>query len=157
MIIETDGTQLKAYKGERIVAIHNILDDKGKHITKESHKPLYKQAKNALYYHELAAGIGDNALKLLELMMAEKPLHWKTMFKAILRLTKPYVRHIVDLACEKAILDAKHSYRHVRYILSKKLYRQQEPPPRYPKGTDGYFHDLAIYDQIAKKVGRSDT
>jgi transposase len=152
LTVEDDGKNLRILKGRKHITFHQICEEKGKYITIESHKPYYKQAKSIQFYYEEAQKIGDNAVRLLELMIAEKPLHWKNMIKGVIRLTDAHSKYIVNLGCEKALSDAKHCFRHVRNVVAKKMYRKDKPPPRYPKGVGGFYHELEIYDRLANNV-----
>lgn len=149
LIVENDGKNLRIYKGRKPITLHQLSSLKGKHFTEETHKPLYKQVKAVQFYQEEVNKIGGHATRLLELMVVEKPYHWKKMIKGIIRLTDAYSNYIVNVACEKALADAKHNYQHVGLILAKKLYITESRAPQYPKGVGGFYHDLEIYDKLA--------
>lgn len=149
LIVENDGKNLRIYKGRKPITMHQLSSLKGQHFTEETHKPLYKQVKAVQFYQEEVNKIGGHATRLLELMMVEKPYHWKKMIKGVIRLTDAYPNYLVNVACEKALADAKHNYQHVGLILAKKLYTTQSRATQHPKGVGGFYHDLEIYDKLA--------
>lgn len=149
LIIENDGQRLRICKGLKCIASHALSESKGRYITVETHKPLYKQVKTAQHYQEIVRQIGVHASRLLELMMIEKPYHWKQMIKGIIRLTEAYSNYLVNLACEKALTEDKHSYQGVRGILTAKKYAPPERQPKHPRNVGGFYHALETYDNMA--------
>ncbi len=71
------------------------------------------------------------------------------MIKGVIRLTDAYSRHVINLACEKALAEAKHNYQYVRIVLAKKLYLKESPTLPHPKGIGGFYHELEVYERLA--------
>ncbi len=94
--------------------MHALSREKGKFITEENHKPLYKRAKTLQYYSELMEKFSPFAVAFLNTIVEEKPLEWKRMCNGVLRLGTIYVPGIINQACEKALQRRKCDYRFVK-------------------------------------------
>jgi transposase len=147
LTLQYNTTLLKIFNGMELVATHAINPDKGHYITKEEHKPPYKQKKSREHYYEKVTAIGSNAVEFVRELEKIKPRHWHEMTNGILHLTKFYDKKLVDLSCQRAIAYGAISYLEVKNILEKGLYRLPIEKTSLP-GIGGYGHELSKYDKI---------
>jgi len=147
MTIQSNVSILKVFKNTDLVAIHTICDKQGHFITKEEHKPPYKQKKSREYYQTRINAIGPNAIIFMEQLEKIRPRHWHEILRGILSLEKQYDTALIDLSCERALSYGALSYREVKSILEKKLYLQETHEYLLPV-LGGYGHDLSTYDNI---------
>jgi hypothetical protein len=147
VVSKTNGRILRIYRNEELLCIHGICAEKGCYITREEHKPPYKQNKSEQYYRERMEQIGPHAVLFMKGLQDYQPRHWHALVRGILSLKKRYDCQSIDLACKRALSYSAYSYREVRDILSKGL--QEHPPvPELPKDLGGYGHTLTTYDQL---------
>lgn len=148
----TDGTLLRISHQGQEVALHPILNDKGKFVTQDAHLPPYKQAHSPEYYAQrLHDEIGPQALQLMHLMQQDHPAHWKEKVRGLLNLRRTHPQQRLQQACQQALDHGLSSYRSVRDICS--MLEHTPPPCEYfhaPPGAGGLAHDLGIYDQITR-------
>lgn len=146
--VKSNGQLLKIYYERTLIAIHTLAKGQGKRITREEHKPVYKQRYSRAYYEERIKAIGDHASTFQEELEKDKPRHWYEMMKGILNLEKSYSRKAINLSCKRAILYGAVSYRAVKNILEKGLYKESLPEDYSSMIYGGYGHELSKYDQI---------
>jgi transposase len=147
LTIQSNGCVLKIFKDTELIAVHTISDKQGNYVTKEEHKPPYKQKKSREYYQTRINKIGPNAIIFMEELEKIRPRHWHEILRGILSLEKQYDTASIDMSCERALSYGALSYREVKSILEKKLYLQ-EPQESLLPVLGGYGHDLSTYDNI---------
>lgn len=147
LTIQSNGCVLKIFKDTELIAVHTISDKQGNYVTKEEHKPPYKQKKSREYYQSRINKIGPNAIIFMEELEKIRPRHWHEILRGILSLEKQYDTASIDVSCERALSYGALSYREVKSILEKKLYLQ-EPQESLLPVLGGYGHDLSTYDNI---------
>jgi len=147
LLIKNNGALVKIYKDQLLIATHMQCDGKGEYITREEHKPPYKQRKSKEYYTEKINAIGINAKHFMEELEQIRPKHWHDMIRGIISLEKRYTREDIDRSCARAIAYGALSYQEVKAILEKGLYKQEEEQLSFPE-LGGYSHQLQIYDQL---------
>ncbi len=151
LVIQCSGNVVKIFKNNDQIAIHALHDGQGVYVTKEEHKPPYKQKKSREYYQKRVTAIGSNAILFMQELERVKPRHWHEMLRGILNLEKQYDKAAIDLSCARALTYGAVSYREVKNILEHRLYQQ------LPEGGSisqeliklgGYGHDLSTYDKL---------
>lgn len=147
LTIQSNSSILKILKEQDLVAVHTICDKQGHFVTKEEHKPPYKQKKSREHYQTRIDAIGPNAVIFMEELEKLRPRHWHEIIRGILSLEKQYNRIHIDLSCGRALTYGALSYREVKSILEKKLYQQEVQECLMPV-LGGYGHDLSTYDKI---------
>ena len=147
LTLQYNNSILKIFNGMELVTTHAIHPGKGHYITKEEHKPPYKQKKSREYYYEKVTAIGSHAVKFVQELEKIKPRHWHEMTNGILHLTRFYDEKLVDLSCQRAIAYGAISYLEVKNILEKGLYKL---PLDNSSLSDlgGYGHELSKYDNL---------
>jgi len=147
VMIKSNGSVLRVYKGQQEIAVHSIDKGKGKYITREEHKPPNKQRKSREYYQEKINQIGPSALLFMTTAQDCKPRHWHEMISGIISLTEVYEGQAVNIACQRALEYGAISYQTVKTILEKGL---SELPIEDLSLSEmgGYGHELSIYDNI---------
>lgn len=108
------------------IAIHNLVrDDKGKHITNNSHFPSHKNItpeQIRLNLREKMTEIGVNAISFYEMFMKEsKNKYDYRSISGIISLTKKYDKTTIDNACQRACTYGALSYKTVKNICEKGL------------------------------------
>lgn len=145
--VQSNGSTLQVFDADKLIAVHAICASTGRFITVEEHKPFHKRLKTEAYYVEKAEQIGEHTLRFLQLLQVEKPFHWKTMMRAVFALKKLYNNTLLNNACQAAILSGNHSCKKVRWYCESYFQKPGEKQ-RTIKGTNGYYHELSIYDQL---------
>lgn len=148
----TDGALLRISHQGQEVALHRILDDKGRYVTQNAHLPPHKQAHSPEYYAQrLKDQIGVPALQLMYLMQQNHPAHWKEKVRGLLYLCRLHPQQRLQEACQRALDHGLSSYRSVRDICTM---LEHAPPAcehfHAPPGAGGMAHDLSIYDRIIR-------
>ena len=147
LFVLSNGSILKIYKDQDLITIHPICHDKGQIITKDEHKPPYKQKKSREHYLNLMEGIGPNAVVFMLELEKTKPRHWHAMTKGISRLCDKHDTMAIDSSCHRALSFGALSYLEVKNILEKKLY-DLPAEEILQKDLGGFGHDLARYDNL---------
>ena len=148
IIVKSNGKILKIYKDFELLCVHEISQKQGKYITKEEHKPLYKQKKSEIFYKEKAEKIGQNVLLFLLKLQKEKPYHWHRLISGIFCLTKYYSNPIIDAACKRANDFNALSYKSVKNICQTGLYKSDYDANSNIENAMGFNHELKKYDQL---------
>ncbi len=149
LCIEQDNGLLKIYKDDLLVTTHIVDPRKGQFITFDSHRPYEKQAKTDGYYLEQMKAIGSSAEKVYEILRASKPFHWKNMVKGIISLLQAFSSPKVEVACRLTLERGEVDYKTIRVICIQEFVKKKdETHTGFPKYTNGYYHDLSIYDQL---------
>lgn len=138
----------EAYIGERVVEIyagvellttHPRAKEKGEWHTRLEHYPPEKAAyleKTPQRCWEIAAKVGPATTRVVELLLAERPLDRLRSVQAILRLEETVGRQRLEAACTRALHFGDVRYRRVRDILNAGLDLETLPgkvvalPPR---------------------------
>lgn len=147
LVLQSNGSTLKVYNGQELIATHAIGHGQGVYITKGAHKPPIKQKKPRGYYLEQMTAIGESALQFMLEAEALRPRHWHEMAKGIIQLSRQHGKQVADASCKRALAYGAVSYNEVKNIVEKKLYTAPPPPPALP-GVHGYGHDLGKYDKL---------
>jgi hypothetical protein len=147
LFILSNGSILKIYKDQDLVTTHPICHDKGQIITKEEHKPPYKQKRSREHYLGIMECIGPSAVDFMLEIEKARPRHWHAMTKGISRLCKKYDNQAIDSSCRRALSYGALSYLEVKNILEKKLY-DLPGEDILQKDLGGFSHDLARYDTL---------
>jgi len=146
----SDGTLLRISHQGQEVALHGVLNDKGRYATQNAHLAPHKQLHSPEYYAQrLREQIGPPALQLMQLMQQNHPAHWKEKVRGLLYLCRLHPPQRVLQACQRALDHGISSYRSVRDICS--LLEHTAPQCEHfqaPPGAGGMAHDLSIYDQL---------
>lgn len=146
--IESNGTLLKIFYNRTRIALHSISQGMGTYISLEEHKPEYKKSLSREEYHQRMAAIGPYASQMFVLLEKNVPTHWHAMTRGILHLKKSFDDDIINRACKRAIRFNALSYQHIKRICQSGLYRQDESPEAQVTYTEGYGHDLRVYDNL---------
>lgn len=146
--IESNGTLLKIFYNRTRIAVHSISQDLGAYISLEEHKPEYKKSVSREEYHQRMAAIGPYASQMFVLLEKTVPTHWHAMTRGILHLKKSFDDDIINRACKRAIRFNALSYQHIKRICQSGLYRQDESLEVPVTYTEGYGHDLWVYDNL---------
>jgi transposase len=150
--IQSNGKILKVYKDFDQVALHPVSKEQGKYITKEDHKPPYKQKKSENDYKEKALAIGIDVYNFWLELKKEKPYHWHRFISGIFNLRHYHDKSAINKACKRALDYRAFSYQSVKNICEKKLYLQQYDPELAVNNAKGFNNDLAKYDSLTWKT-----
>ena len=117
--IEINDKILKIYHEHNEIAIHKIIESKGKFSTNESHYPVYKRY-NSTEYKEMHEAkmqkIGANAVAFFKVYVGENQINWNRGISGIISLLKKYPAEIVDAACKRAL-----KYDALKYSIVKNI------------------------------------
>ncbi len=83
-------------------------------------------------------------------MKQKVPTYWGAMIRGILKLKTSYSQEVINLACKRALRFNALGYQQIKKVCESGLYRQDESPENNVSFTEGYGHDLSIYDQITR-------
>ncbi|MDI6729718.1 MAG: IS21 family transposase [Thermodesulfovibrionales bacterium] len=123
--VEMDDNFLRVfYKGKQIV-LHKRIQGRGQFSTDASHYPRYKQYSDTEHqekYQVKMAEIGVFTEQLFFLILKEMKRYWHQPVKGILSLTKKYPKHIVELACKRALAYGACHYQTVKKICENGTY-----------------------------------
>lgn len=148
--VKSNRSVLRVYDGFDKIAMHPIEKTKtGEYITVEAHKPPEKQKKSKEYYKKKALDTGPEVLKFLEALTENNPYCWHKMINGVFNLAKTYGNSVVDKACKRALFYQSFSYQSVKSICKTGLYKK-ELEQLTVENSNGFKHDLSIYDQLKK-------
>jgi transposase len=145
---KSNGKILKIYKDLELLCVHEISRLEGKYITKEDHKPPYKQRKSETFYKEKADKIGENVFLFLVKLQKEKPHHWHRLISGIFSLRKIYSNPIIDAACKRACDFNALSYKSVKNICETGLYKSDYEVNQNIENAQGFNQELSKYDKL---------
>ncbi len=152
LLLKVDEKSFQVFKNELLITTHVIHPGTKKFITMDCHKPCHKQAKTDLHYKEEMQTIGVHSVRVYELLRVTKPYHWKNMIKGILRLKEVHKNCVIEAACLQAMEDGAHDYKNIRDICIKQSNLKKVAQPfSIPKGTNGYYRDLSIYERLVNR------
>lgn len=146
--LESNGTLLKIFYNQTRVALHTISQDLGIYVSLEEHKPDYKKSISREEYQQRMATVGPYASELFILLEKKVPKYWYSMTRGILHLQKTFDDDIINRACKRAIRFNAISYQHIKRICETGLYKQDESQEVTITYTEGYGHDLSVYDNL---------
>jgi transposase len=150
-IVRSNRQLVKIYAGQQEVAIHALHEGQGQYISREQHYPPHKRKTSREAYVERMKAVGPHAYQLLLELEKIKPRHWHEMVAGVLGLRKWYESEQINAACRRACHFGALSYREVKTILEKGLYKTyiSEGRPQPALGAGGHGHPLALYDQLS--------
>jgi hypothetical protein len=115
----TDTLLRVSYKGEDI-AVHPLLEGRGKFRTNYCHYPKYKRYGSNRYQEEKRAQIGPYVAKLFDLIVEDTPNQWGRKVAGILSLKKSYPDKIIEKSCKRA-----YYYRAPSYQMHERICKTQ--------------------------------
>ncbi len=133
------GETLEAHVGERVVELYRGVElltthlrakGRGEWHTRLDHYPPEKAAyleRTPTRCREIAAGIGVATSKVVETLLADRPLDRLRSVQAILRLAETVGKARLEAACRRALYYGDPRYRRIKDILNAAL--DQEPLP----------------------------
>ena len=139
---------MKIYKDLELLCVHEISRLEGKYITKEDHKPPYKQRKSETFYKEKSNKIGENVFLFLVKLQKEKPHHWHRLISGIFSLRKIYSNPIIDAACKRACDFNALSCKSVKNICETGLYKSDYDVNKNIENAQGFNQELSKYDKL---------
>ena len=141
------GQDLEAYIGERVVEIYQGVElltthprakSKGEWHTRLGHYPPEKAAyleRTPERCRGIAETIGPATSKVVQTLLADRPLDRLRSVQGILRLVETVGRHRLEAACTRALYFGDPRYRRIRDILNAAL--DQAPLPESPISSAG--------------------
>lgn len=123
---------VQLYSGLELLATHPRARAKGTWRTNEAHYPPEKAAyleKTPRRCRELAQAIGPSTFKVVDTLLAERPLDRLRSVQAILRLSDSVGKKRLEAACARALYFGDHRYRRIKDILNAALDQQPLPEP----------------------------
>ena len=124
---------VEIYAGVELVATHVRAHKKGEWSTRLDDYPPNKAAflmQTPAYCRKTAARIGPSATKVVDLLLADRPLDRLRSVQAILRLEESVGSHRLDAACARAIHFGDIRFRAIKDILNAAL--DCQPLPEVP-------------------------
>lgn len=140
---------LRVFAGQEQIAFHPWAPNQGSFVSREEHKPPYKQARSAEEYQRLAQQKGAHIARFSQELRLRNPRSWKNMMQGIFRLTRVHSCQLVDAACQKAHQYQTYSYQTVKHLCKLGLTHQQVEREDLA-GLGGYGLDLKTYDHLFK-------
>ena len=138
---------LKVFVGLEEIALHPWAEQAGSFVSKEAHKPPYKQSKSAEEYQNQAITQGQHIALFCQKLQEVNTRSWKNMMQGIFRLCQVYSAQTVNAACQKALHYQVYSYQTVKNICKLGLQHQQIEQEDLV-GLGGYGLDLKSYDHL---------
>jgi len=141
------GQDLEAYIGERVVEIYQGVElltthprakNRGEWHTRLEHYPPEKAAyleRTPVRCQQIAETIGPATSKVVQTLLAERPLDRLRSVQGILRLVETVGRHRLEAASARALYFGDPRYRRIRDILNAAL--DQAPLPESPLSSSG--------------------
>lgn len=149
--VRSNGQIVKIFDGSAEIAMHQLSGDEGQYISRDEHYPPHKRKTPRSTYVERMKRIGPDAYQLLLRLEQIKPRHWHEMVNGVWQLAGLYEHSHINAACRRALYFGALSYREVKTILEKGLYKTHisEGRPQPALGAGGHGHPLALYDQLS--------
>lgn len=147
LIIKISDTLLRVYDDTSQIALHSICSLQGEFITKEEHLPPEKQKTTVQQYIDKAKAYGDCTSEFLESLIREKPYQWQRIIQGIFKLEKGYDRHIINLACRRALEFNLLTLSTVKNICKNNQYKQSSESLAV-NDASGFAHELKKYDNL---------
>lgn len=126
---------VELYNGVELVASHVRCTQPGQWQTRMADYPPEKAAyliQTPTYCRQLASQIGPSTVKVVETLLAERPLERLRAVQAILRLQESVGPHRLEAACTRALYFGDVRYRRIKQILNAAADRDPLPEPSPP-------------------------
>lgn len=117
--IELKDNILKVNYKNTNIAIHKVIDGKGKFSTNDSHYPKYKMYSQTEYqekYQLKMSEIGPFAQQVFFIIVSNSPNTWQRPIQGILSLGKSYPKEVIELSCKRAIAFDACKYQTIKNI-----------------------------------------
>jgi hypothetical protein len=121
---------VQLYYGLDLLATHPRAHSKGTWNTNQAHYPPEKTAymeNTPRHCREMAEAIGPSTFKVVDTLLAERPLDRLRSVQAILRLSDSVGKKRLEAACARALYFGDSRYRRIKDILNAAL--DQQPLP----------------------------
>ena len=139
---------VELYQGQKLVATHLRCEHPGEWQTRLEHYPAQKAAfleRTPGFCRQLAARLGPATSKVVNSLLAERPLDHLRSVQALLRLEETVGPQRLEAACARAVHYGDFRYRRIKEILNAAL--DCEPLPE----------TAAVQPKIAHTFARSTT
>jgi transposase len=126
---------VELYQGVELVASHVRCSQPGQWQTRMEDYPPEKAAyliQTPAYCRRMAAQVGPSTVKVVETLLAERPLERLRAVQAILALQKSVGPGRLEAACTRALHFGDVHYRRIKQILNAALDREPLPEPTPP-------------------------
>jgi hypothetical protein len=126
---------VELYDGIELVATHLRCTAPGQWQTRLEDYPAEKAAyliQTPAYCRRAAAQIGPSTDKVVETLLAERPLDRLRAVQALLRLQESVGQRRLEAACARALFYGDVRYRQIKQILKAALDREPLPAPATP-------------------------
>jgi transposase len=123
---------VELYHGQKLVATHVRCQKAGQWQTRQEHYPENKAAYLARtpdVCHQIAARLGPASSKVVEMLLAERPLDHLRSVQAILKLEESVGALRLEAACARAVHYGDPHYRRIKEILNAALDCEPLPGP----------------------------
>ncbi len=139
------GEDLEAYIGERVVEIYRGVElltthlramHKGEWHTRNEHYPPEKAAyleRTPVRCKEIAETVGPATSKVVQALLADRPLDRLRSVQAILRLEETVGKRRLEAACARALYYGDGRYRRIKDILNAALDHEPLPEGTSPR------------------------
>jgi transposase len=137
LLVRATPTRVEVYHVHERVATHARARFAGERVSNIAHYPPTKLAgflATPVRVREEARAVGEATVRLVERMLAEKPVDRLRAAQGILNLVKRYTPARVEAACRRALFCNEASYRAVKSVLSKGLETVPLPPEVLSEG-----------------------
>ena len=134
---------VELYRGTELVATHVRCTKPGQWQTRMEDYPPEKAAyliQTPTYCRRLAADIGPSTLKVVETLLAERPLERLRAVQAILALHKSVGPDRLEAACARALHFGDVRYRRIKNILNAIKGFRKHHPHRCTKNSHDQIH-----------------
>jgi hypothetical protein len=126
---------VELYRGVELVASHVRCTQPGQWQTRLEDYPPEKASyliRTPAYCRRMATEVGPSTLKVVETLLAERPLERLRAVQAILALQKSVGPQRLEAACTPALYFGDVRYRRIKQILNAALDREPLPEPSPP-------------------------
>ena len=123
---------VELYQGQKLVATHMKCQKPGQWQTRQEHYPEHKAAyleRTPDVCRQIAARLGPACRKVVETLLAERPLDHLRSVQAILKLEETVGAQRLEAACARAVHYGDLHYRRIKDILNAALDCEPLPAP----------------------------
>jgi len=123
---------VELYQSQKLVATHVRCQKPGQWQTRMEHYPEYKSAylqRTPDFCRQTAVRMGPATSKVVEALLAERPLDHLRSVQAILKLEETVGAQRLEAACARAVYYGDLHYRRIKEILNASLDREPLPGP----------------------------
>lgn len=127
---------VELYQGQNLVATHVRCQKPGQWQTRVEHYPEQKAAylqRTPDFCRQSAARLGLGTSKVVETLLADRPLDRLRSVQAILKLEETVGAQRLEAACARAVYYGDLRYRRIKEILNAALDRDPLPSPATPQ------------------------